>query len=94
MALIHYTDCPVCNSTNISLVLDVKDFTVSNETFQVWQCAACTARFTQDVPDAQNIGAYYQSANYISHSNTNKGLMNKLYHIVRSFTLNSKKNLS
>ena len=91
--LIHYTNCPVCNSTNISFVLAVKDYTVSKETFQVWQCVDCNLRFTQDIPSAENIGAYYQSAEYISHSNTNKGLINKLYHAVRSVTLQSKKNL-
>ena len=91
--LIHYTNCPVCNSTKISFVLAAKDYTVSKQTFQVWHCADCMLRFTQDIPSAESIGAYYQSAEYISHSNTNKGLINKLYHIVRSITLLSKKSL-
>ncbi len=91
--LIHYTSCPVCNSLNISFVLAAKDYTVSKEKFQVWQCAECMLRFTQDVPSKKNIGAYYQSAEYISHSNTSKGLINKLYHAVRSFTLQSKRKL-
>jgi len=47
-------------------------------------------RFTQDVPDAASIGPYYRSDEYISHSNTNKGLVNRLYHMVRRQTLSDK----
>ncbi|WP_315816311.1 methyltransferase domain-containing protein [Paraflavitalea speifideaquila] len=50
-------------------------------------------RFTQDIPSEGAIGKYYQSENYISHTNTNKGLVNRLYHIVRNHTLNKKKKL-
>jgi SAM-dependent methyltransferase len=39
------------------------------------------------------IGRYYQSVNYVSHSDTKKGLVNSLYHIVRNFTLKTKRNL-
>jgi 2-polyprenyl-3-methyl-5-hydroxy-6-metoxy-1,4-benzoquinol methylase len=90
---IHYINCPVCKSNNISFVLEAKDETVSNKYFEIWECANCKLRFTQDIPNEQNIGEYYKSSAYISHSNTAKGLVNKLYHAVRSFTLQSKKNL-
>ena len=90
---IHYNNCPVCNSTNIAAALQAKDNTVSKELFTIWQCGNCTLRFTQNIPDENDIGAYYQSSDYISHSNTNKGFINKLYHAVRSVTLSSKKNL-
>ncbi|HCY89777.1 MAG TPA: class I SAM-dependent methyltransferase, partial [Chitinophagaceae bacterium] len=46
--------------------------------------------FTQDGPDEQESGAYYQSENYISHSDTRKGIVNRLYHLVRGITLNGK----
>ena len=39
--------------------------------------------FTQDVPDQESIGPYYKSENYISHSDTTKGLVNSLYHQVQ-----------
>ena len=90
MARIHYTHCPVCNSTRIDPLLKVKDYSVSKEEFAVWQCADCTLRFTQDVPDQNTIGRYYASPEYISHSNTDKGLLNKLYQGVRKFTLEQK----
>jgi 2-polyprenyl-3-methyl-5-hydroxy-6-metoxy-1,4-benzoquinol methylase len=89
---VHYTHCPVCNSTNINPLLTVKDHSVSKEEFVIWQCSNCTLRFTQDVPDADSIGPYYKSPDYISHTNTNKGAINKAYQKVRTFTLKQKAN--
>lgn len=93
MSRIHYTHCPVCNSTQIDPLLTVKDHSVSKEEFVVWQCRDCSLRFTQDVPDEDNIGPYYQSPDYISHSNTDKGLLNRLYQRVRKYTLQQKRSL-
>jgi SAM-dependent methyltransferase len=90
---VHYTACPVCNSTDINPLLTIKDHSVSKEQFVVWQCASCSLRFTQDVPDEVSIGEYYQSEGYISHSNTSKGLVNTLYQNVRNYTLRQKANL-
>jgi 2-polyprenyl-3-methyl-5-hydroxy-6-metoxy-1,4-benzoquinol methylase len=90
---VHYTNCPVCGSADINPLLTVKDHSVSKEEFVVWQCSNCSLRFTQDVPDEVSIGKYYQSTDYISHSNTSKGLINKLYQRVRNYTLNQKANL-
>jgi 2-polyprenyl-3-methyl-5-hydroxy-6-metoxy-1,4-benzoquinol methylase len=53
----------------------------------------CSLRFTQDVPDRYSIGQYYKSENYISHTNTSKGLINNLYQIVRKKTLRQKRKL-
>lgn len=50
----------------------------------------CTFHFTQNVPDSQHISAYYQSTAYVSHSDTKEGLINRLYHLVRSITLQTK----
>ncbi|RYY00503.1 MAG: class I SAM-dependent methyltransferase [Gammaproteobacteria bacterium] len=93
MNRIHYTHCPVCHSSNINPLLTVKDFSVSKEDFVIWQCSDCSLRFTQDVPDEDSIGPYYQSQDYISHTNTDKGLLNKLYQRVRKRTLEQKAKL-
>jgi 2-polyprenyl-3-methyl-5-hydroxy-6-metoxy-1,4-benzoquinol methylase len=90
---ITYKECPVCNSNNIHSVLDVKDYTVSQEIFEVWHCNQCTFRFTQNIPTADNIGPYYQSANYVSHSDTQEGLIHRVYHMVRNHTLKVKRKL-
>lgn len=90
---IHYTNCPVCGSAAINPLLTVKDHSVSKEEFVIWQCSNCSLRFTQDVPDEDSIGTYYQSSDYISHTNTSKGAINRLYQRVRNYTLNQKADL-
>ncbi len=89
----HYTHCPVCGSAAIHPVLKAKDHTVSQEVFEILSCDTCTVRFTQDVPDASSIGPYYKSEEYISHTNTSKGLVNRLYQWVRKRTLQQKRKL-
>ena len=91
--LLHYTNCPVCDSADIHSKLSARDHTVSGETFSIFHCNNCSLRFTQDVPDASAIAAYYQSEAYISHSNTSAGLISRLYQTVRKRTLVSKRKL-
>jgi 2-polyprenyl-3-methyl-5-hydroxy-6-metoxy-1,4-benzoquinol methylase len=93
MGVIIYSACPVCASNNIQQKLSAKDYTVSGEVFEIWQCNNCQLRFTQNVPGENEIGSYYQAGSYISHTNTKQGIINKLYHAVRKHTLNTKKNL-
>lgn len=93
MSKVHYTHCPVCASDKIDPLLTVKDHSVSQEVFVIWQCSSCSLRFTQDAPDQNSIGPYYQSQNYISHSNTGKGFINKVYQKVRTHTLEQKADL-
>lgn len=90
---LHHTSCPVCNSKFINPLLTVKDHTVSKEDFVIWQCNNCTLRFTQDAPVESAIGKYYKSPDYISHTNTEKGLLNKIYQRVRNYTLKKKSKL-
>lgn len=90
---IHYRNCPVCGSADIKNVWNAKDYTVSGETFEIAVCGNCSLAFTQDVPDESSIAPYYQSENYISHSNTAKGLVNRVYHLVRRQTLTRKRKL-
>ena len=91
--MIVYESCPNCGYKNISLVLSAKDYTVSGEQFEIWECKDCTQRFTQNIPEQQAIGKYYQSENYISHSDTSRGLINTLYHKVRTRTLKQKRKM-
>ncbi len=90
---IQFTVCPVCRSARIAFALEAADHTVSHRSFEIWECADCSLRFTQHAPDAASIGAFYQSENYISHSNTSRGLINRLYHFVRKQTLMGKRRL-
>ncbi len=87
---VYYTHCPACNHEDFLEIFTVQDYTVSKEKFLLVQCKNCTLRFTQHVPNQQSIGAYYKSENYVSHTDTAEGYINKLYHKVRRITLQSK----
>jgi 2-polyprenyl-3-methyl-5-hydroxy-6-metoxy-1,4-benzoquinol methylase len=92
-ATIQYTICPFCGSKQFEKTLVAKDYTVSNEIFNIYHCNSCTNRFTQNIATQNEIGRYYQSENYISHSDTNKDFISKIYHSVRNITLQSKRKL-
>ena len=70
-----------------------KDYTVSKADFEIWHCGSCTFRFTQRVPGQADIGPYYQSDNYISHSDTDQGIISKMYKRARNYTLGMKRKL-
>ncbi len=90
---IYRAACPACGSDDLTTALTAEDHTVSHEKFDIVHCNACTLRFTQHVPEPEHIGAYYQSEEYVSHSNTNKGIINSVYQQVRSITLSQKRAL-
>lgn len=90
MGTIKVDACPVCGSTATGEKLVAKDYTVSQQSFEIWECADCGLRFTQGIPDPASVGNFYQSGAYISHTDTREGLINKLYHIVRKLTLQRK----
>ena len=93
MGLTKHTNCQVCDSTDIIDVSILKDHSHTGETFPIVKCGNCDFHFTQNIPDAASIGTYYQSENYVSHSDTQKGLFFKVYHIVRDYMLKKKKKL-
>ena len=86
----NITACPVCQQSEFVPYQSCKDNTVSGEVFNIVTCQSCGFHFTNPRPSEASIGRYYQSENYISHSNTKKGLMDKIYHLVRNFTLKGK----
>ncbi|WP_342223228.1 hypothetical protein, partial [Shewanella algae] len=91
--MIYYEACPACDSKRISPVCKAIDHTVSKEVYEICECFDCTLRFTQNIPDISNIGKYYASDAYVSHSDTKQGLVNTMYHWVRKFTLHQKQKL-
>lgn len=88
-----YQSCPVCESKKFNPFLTCNDNTGSDESFNIVKCDSCGFAFTNPIPLEENLGKYYESDEYISHSNTNKGLVNFLYQRVRNYTLNKKVSL-
>jgi 2-polyprenyl-3-methyl-5-hydroxy-6-metoxy-1,4-benzoquinol methylase len=88
--VITHNNCPLCGAENISASLKATDHLLTRELFEIFKCNSCGFLFTQGVPPADEIGKYYQSQDYISHSDNRKGLMNKLYHFGRTLMLKKK----
>jgi 2-polyprenyl-3-methyl-5-hydroxy-6-metoxy-1,4-benzoquinol methylase len=86
--------CPICRGESQQDFLEAVDHNVSNDRFKIVECVACSFRFTNPIPTKETIGDYYKSENYVSHSGTKKGLINRVYHIVRSRAIKQKENLA
>jgi 2-polyprenyl-3-methyl-5-hydroxy-6-metoxy-1,4-benzoquinol methylase len=82
--------CPICSKDIFKTAMSCRDHTVSHEIFQILQCETCGFRFTSPRPDEKEISRYYQSEDYISHSDTSHGFINKLYQLVRNYTIKQK----
>lgn len=82
--------CPICKSTSLKHYIDCTDFYATGERFSIKECCDCGFRMTDGAPVEAEIGRYYESPDYISHSDTHKGLMNKVYHHVRQYMLRKK----
>jgi 2-polyprenyl-3-methyl-5-hydroxy-6-metoxy-1,4-benzoquinol methylase len=86
-------DCPVCAHITFQNYLICQDHTVTGESFALVQCKHCTHVFTNPRPDALNTDKYYNSTQYISHTNKALNPIQWMYKIVRSRTLKSKEQL-
>lgn len=85
--------CPVCDKSEFALFLTCTDYFVSGEEFKIKLCKTCGFKITENIENEENIAHYYKSENYISHSNTTKGLVNVVYHQVRKYMLGRKRRL-
>jgi 2-polyprenyl-3-methyl-5-hydroxy-6-metoxy-1,4-benzoquinol methylase len=88
--MLNLEKCIVCGSSQFEPFLVCKDYTVSQENFNIVSCKSCGFKFTNPRPENSVIGDYYKAEEYVSHSNTTKGVVNKLYHSVRNYTLKQK----
>lgn len=87
MKIVETTSCPVCGGSRFEPFLSCTDHFVSGETFLIKRCTDCGLKITAGAPDEDEIGPYYQSERYISHSDTSRGMVNRLYHLVRKTML-------
>ena len=82
--------CPLCNNSKFEKYLSTKDFFLSQENFELEKCIKCGLVFTNPKPEEKELNKYYKSEDYISHSGTKKGITNRIYHIVRNYTIKKK----
>jgi 2-polyprenyl-3-methyl-5-hydroxy-6-metoxy-1,4-benzoquinol methylase len=73
--------------------LTVKDYSVSQETFDLYHDATLDMLITLPQPSLENLGRYYESPDYISHTDSKRSLFEKAYHFVKGIALKNKLNL-
>ena len=74
--------------TIMKLYLKTKDFSVSGESFELHRDSNLDMLVTRPVPG--NIADYYESENYISHTDAQKTFTDKLYQAVKRKNLKNK----
>ena len=70
-----------------------KDYTVSNETFGLYLDSNTDMLVTFPKPNVNALSKYYESSNYISHTDSKASLFDKAYQIVKNIAVKNKTNL-
>jgi 2-polyprenyl-3-methyl-5-hydroxy-6-metoxy-1,4-benzoquinol methylase len=91
--MVSHSSCPLCSSGKIFLHLKCADHLLSGEKFELFKCSSCGFIFTREHPDENNIGRYYESADYISHDDGAAGLVYRVYILVRKRMLKKKRRI-
>lgn len=73
--------------------LEVKDYNVSQEVFSLYYNHAYDLLLTDPFPPKELLGRYYQSENYISHTDGKRNLFERLYQSVKKIALRKKVDL-
>ena len=68
----------------------VKDYSVSGEEFELKYNQELELLETFPQPSEENLASYYNSEDYISHTDSKRNLFEKAYHLVRKYALNQK----
>lgn len=88
--MVNHNKCPLCGSDKTVLLYECADYLVSGEKFPVVKCLSCSFVFTNNYPEEEESGKYYKSDDYISHSDSDSGILNRIYKYVRRRMLASK----
>lgn len=72
--------------------IEVKDHSVSKESFILFKDLNYEILKTTPFPEINNLDRYYESEDYISHTDSSRNLFEKMYQLVKKKTLNDKIN--
>ena len=75
---------------NKELYLTCQDYTVSNQKFDLVYNEKLEMLETFPQPKIEDLPSYYESSAYISHTDSKKSFIDKLYQLVKGYTLNKK----
>jgi 2-polyprenyl-3-methyl-5-hydroxy-6-metoxy-1,4-benzoquinol methylase len=70
--------------------ITVKDHSVSKEVFELHYNSEFDMLETSPLPSPSELSKYYETEDYISHTDTKRNLFEKVYHLVRSYAIKNK----
>lgn len=79
--------------SNKTHFLTVKDHSVSKEIFDLYHDEVLDMLVTYPQPSLDTLGKYYESEDYISHTDNKRSLFEKAYHFVKQIALKNKLDL-
>ncbi|MEN9337317.1 MAG: hypothetical protein RLZZ500_2304 [Bacteroidota bacterium] len=78
------------NFSKDKLYLKVKDHSVSGELFELWKDENLDLLITHPQPTLDKLPSYYESEDYISHTDGKRSMFEKLYHFIKGIALKNK----
>ena len=75
---------------SFSVYVNCEDYLVSNEKFDLLLDDNLDLLMTSPKPENENLGKYYESEDYISHTDAKKSLVDKVYQLVKNYSLKKK----
>ncbi|WP_034260082.1 class I SAM-dependent methyltransferase [Altibacter lentus] len=76
-----------------SVFIRTKDHLVTGEPFEIRHDTRLDVLFTHPQPDASELSGYYESSDYISHTDSRSSWLDSIYQIVKKYALRKKVNL-
>ena len=71
-------------------LLKIIDYSVSKEKFDLIKDTTYGFLVTTPLPDISELAKYYETEEYISHTDTKRNLFEKVYHLVREYAIKNK----
>ena len=78
------------NFDSNNIFIKVRDHSVSKENFELLLDADLQLLKTSPQPSLENLPKYYESEDYISHTDSKRSLFEKMYQIIKSYSVNKK----
>ncbi len=91
--MIKVSNCPVCDKNEFTDFITCQDYTVTKAVFQMVKCSNCDFVLTNPQPNKEDLGNYYLSEDYISHTGKANSIIDRLYLFLRNKSLKWKQSL-
>lgn len=86
----EHISCPVCSGTEFIEARRPFYYRGKKEEFKIDSCASCGFWFTNPYPEGADLAAYYDTEDYVSHTDGKGSVLDVIYGLVRSFAIRSK----